>query len=79
MAAAEKKKEKLTLRQAVKQSVESFAPGERFGGYELKARVVALYPHCRNCYVDTILRTARDCARFKYKCVDRRRGVYERV
>lgn len=71
--------EKMTLKKAVKIAVESFRPGETFGGYELKERVVALYPHCKNCYVDTILRQARDVARDKYKCIDTRRSIYERI
>lgn len=79
MAAETKQQEKITFSKAVKMAVESFRPGERFGGYELKERVVEIYPHCKNCYVDTILRTARAVARQEYKCVNITRGIYERT
>lgn len=71
--------EKMTMRKAVKISVNSYQKGERFYGYNLKQRVVEVYPKCENCYVETILRIARDVARSEYRCVDMRHGLYEKM
>ena len=70
---------KMTFKKAVKLSVESYNIGDRFFGYDLKEKVMTLYPKCANSYVETILREARDVARDMYKCVDTRKGLYERI
>ncbi len=75
----QKTDEKMTFRKAVKTAVQSYAISERFYGYDLKEKVVALYPKCTNCYVETVLREARKVARDMYKCIDRTSGLYERV
>jgi hypothetical protein len=75
----EQQQEKMTFRKAVKKAVESYSIGERFYGYDLKDKVVDIYPKCTNCYVETFLREARKVARDKYICVDRTKGQYERV
>lgn len=75
----QKTDEKMTFRKAVKLAVESYAIGEQFYGHGLKEKVVQLKPTCLHCYVDTILREARDVARDKYKCISRSKGLYERV
>ena len=70
---------KMTFRKAVMLSVQSYNIGDRFFGYDLKDKVVLLYPKCKHCYVDSVLREARDVARDLYKCVDTRKGLYERI
>lgn len=75
----QKTDETMTFKKAVKLSVESYTIGEQFYGYDLKEKVVQLYPKCMHSYVDTILREARDVARDKYKCISRSKGLYERV
>jgi hypothetical protein len=73
------KKEPMTVRKAVLLAIMSYKEGERFHGTDLKKKVVKLLPRKRNCYVDTILRTAREVARDKYKCVNIHRSLYERI
>lgn len=75
----EENQKPITLKKAVEVAIKSYKVGEQFHGNNLKQKVVALYPKARNCYVDTILREARDVARECYKCVDRRKSLYERL
>ena len=74
-----KKAKEITLSKAVEMAIDSFEIGDQFGGYELKSRVIRIYPKKTNCYIDTILRVAREVARDKYKCINIRKGIYERI
>ena len=69
----------MTLKRAVEEAIKSYKVGEQFHGNNLKQKVVELYPKAQNCYIDTILREARDVAREYYKCLDRRKSLYERL
>lgn len=64
---------------AVREVIRAMPQGERFTGWELKEKCVALYPELKNVYVDTLLREMREYCKEQYQLISRSESLYEKV
>ena len=70
---------KMTMGEAIRKVIDAMEIGERFYGWELQQKVAVYVPSAARCYVDTILRYARKTCRGKYRALNTRKSLYERV
>lgn len=68
-----------SISQAVRHVLDNMPVGTIFYGNQLHEMVVELYPKGRNCYVDTVLKKARQYRRDKFKCLNPAKSKYKRV
>ena len=68
-----------SMSDAVKVVIDSYKPGHRFHGNQLKEDVVRIYPGAKDNYVDTIQRMMRRHCRLSYKTIDQNHSLYEKV
>lgn len=75
----EKKKSRVSLKNACILAINSFKKGEKFFARDVMHRVVRFRPEARYKLVETVMRECRRYCRDMYYCVDTRKGVYEKV
>lgn len=71
--------ENKTIKEVLIRVINDMPKGQRFYGWELQQMVAVHIPKAARCYVDTILRSAREYCRDKYRVIDSRKSLYERI
>lgn len=74
-----KEAKKATLKNAICRVIDEMPAGTQFYGWELKERVVAVYPDCLHSYIDTILRQVRKYRRYSVLCINNTKSLYEKT
>lgn len=68
-----------TQKDAIIYVINNMPVGQRFYGWELQQMVAEYIPKASRCYVDTILRSAREYCREKYRAINAAKSLYERI
>lgn len=68
-----------TQKDAIIYVINNMSVGQQFYGWELQQKVAEIIPAASRCYVDTILRSAREYCRNKYRVVNVHKSLYERI
>ena len=69
----------MTNKQILNEIFDNLKPNQEFHAWELKKAYVSYRPEKAECYVDTVMRQARDYCRDRFICLSKQESLYRKI